>query len=52
VEARPRASATLTLKPFERLAKAAKDELQREGAALAKFVEPESEKQLVLFDGG
>lgn len=47
---RARASATLTLKPFDPLPKKAKDELTHEGAGLLKFVEPDAGKQLVLFD--
>ncbi len=47
---RARASATLTLRPFDGLSKKVKDELQREGAGLVKFVEPDAAKQLVLFD--
>ena len=47
---RAKASATLTMKPFEPLAKQAREALTAEAAALAKFVEPEATRQQVLFD--
>ena len=46
---RAKASATLTMKPFESLTRKTRDELTVEAAALLKFVEPEAAKQLVLF---
>ena len=46
---RARVSATLTMTPFEPIAKKAREELIAEGCGLLKFVEPDAGKQLVLF---
>jgi hypothetical protein len=47
--ARKRATATLTLAPFERLPAVVRDELAAEAEALLRFAEPDAAEQRVEF---